>query len=85
MTYWINVWKSNQRPYDIEPTVQHWSTEEAAVEEIVDGPAYYFYDETIKVDGKTAEIIDLSEHAEEYRREQETEAKWERERAPSWA
>ena len=59
MTYYINVWRSSQR-IDAEPEVQHWATEERAVEEIVAGSIGFYYDETIRVEGRGAMVVVLA-------------------------
>ncbi len=86
MTYWINVWRDS-RPSRIEaePAVQHWSSEEQAVEEIVAGFTDWYYDETIRVEGQIATVIDLSYRAEVYHREAQEEHRADLAMSPSWA
>ena len=64
MTYWINVFQPSQR-IGAAPEVQHWATEEQAVEEIVAGSPGYYYDETIRVEGQAAKVINLEPPARE--------------------
>ncbi len=66
MTYWINVWQSSQPRIGTEPAIQYWATEQQAMEEITDGPPGYYYDETIRVEGPRATVIDLETPAREH-------------------
>ncbi len=85
MTYWINIWRSSQPSrIDAEPVVQHWATEEQAVEEIVDGPIGYYYDETIRVEHQSATVIDLAIQARDYGWEARQEQQAEMAMTPSW-
>ena len=85
MTYWINIWQNSQ-PSRIgaEPAVQYWATEQQAIEEIVDGPPGYYYDETIRVEGQRAKVIDLEIPARNYAREARAEQQAEMAMVPSW-
>ena len=76
MTYWINVWR-NSRPskIDAEPVVQHWATEQQAIEEIVEGPPGYYYDETIRVEGPRATVVSLELQAYRYARQYDPKAR----------
>ena len=66
MTYYINVWRNSQPGQSsAEPAVQYWATEQQAVEEIAAGAPYYYYEETIRVSGLTATVIDLEPPARE--------------------
>ncbi len=76
MTYYINVWRNSQpSQINAEPAVQWWATEEQAVEEIVDGWPGFYYDETIRVDGRSAKVKDLELAARYYARERDPKAR----------
>lgn len=60
MTYYINVWRNSQPGQSsAEPAVQYWAIAEQAIEEIVCGSPGYYYEETIRVEGQRATVIDL--------------------------
>ncbi len=85
MTYFINVWRNSQPSrIDAEPAVQHWPTEEQAVEEIAAGSVGFYYDETIRVERQTATVIDLAIEARNYEREARQEQQAELAMTPSW-